>query len=115
MYLANVKKTDDPAVQYEFALFLLKTMQGIPDDSSDTEMTPARLQAKAKSILQRLSDRSYPFAQYYLVSSPFSCLRYSQPGSWPSAALLVRRPGSLLAHTNYGPRLDPVGIPAPSR
>lgn len=66
MYLANVKKTDDPAVQYEFALFLLNTMQDIPDDSSDTEMTPARLQTKAKSILQRLSDRSYPFAQYYL-------------------------------------------------
>ena len=63
MYLANVGKTGDPAVQYEFALFLLNTMQNMPDEP---EMAPARLQENAKAILQRLSDRSYPFAQYYL-------------------------------------------------
>lgn len=78
MYLANVKKTDDPAVQYEFAVFLVNSMHGMPpeelDDGStsghpgkNSEITRARLLREAKSILQRLADRSYPFAQYYLA------------------------------------------------
>lgn len=61
MYLANVKKTDDPAVQFEFALFLLNAMQDL-----STEDPPSLLK-QAKAILQRLADRSYPFAQYYLA------------------------------------------------
>lgn len=77
MYLANVKKTDDPAVQYEFAVFLVNSMHEMPpeelhdgstsgDTETDSEITRARLLKEAKSILQRLADRSYPFAQYYL-------------------------------------------------
>lgn len=67
MYLTNVKKTGDAAVQYEFALFLLDAMREM-QDRPDTvaEITPTRLQTEAKAILQRLADRSYPFAQYYL-------------------------------------------------
>ncbi|KAF9894616.1 hypothetical protein FE257_006504 [Aspergillus nanangensis] len=78
MYLANVKKTDDPAVQYEFAIFMVNAMLEMPPEAlgegvaqvysrKGSEITRASLLREAKSILQRLSDRSYPFAQYYLA------------------------------------------------
>lgn len=69
MYLANVKKTDEPAVQYEFAVFMINSMREMPNvDLEDSgSITRQRLSREAKSILQRLSDRSYPFAQYYLA------------------------------------------------
>lgn len=77
MYLANVKKTDDPAVQYEFAVFMVNATMDMPrvehedkrnsaSGAKDPEITRSRLLGEAKSILQRLADRSYPFAQYYL-------------------------------------------------
>ncbi|KAL1976561.1 hypothetical protein VTN31DRAFT_2843 [Thermomyces dupontii] len=79
MYLANVKKTNDPAVQYEFAVFMVNAIQemdGTMNDSSasldkdkDKEpgITRSRLLSEAKAILQRLADKSYPYAQYYLA------------------------------------------------
>ncbi|PWY89241.1 chitin synthase activator [Aspergillus heteromorphus CBS 117.55] len=77
MYLANVKKTDDSAIQYEFAIFMINAMLEMPPDGSDatssvygpkaTEITRASLLRESKLILQRLADRSYPFAQYYLA------------------------------------------------
>lgn len=81
MYLANVKKTNDPAVQYEFAVFMISAIQEMyskDDDDAATVMldkeknvtpdiTRSRLLLEAKAILQRLADRSYPFAQYYLA------------------------------------------------
>ncbi|OGM50704.1 chitin synthase activator (Chs3) [Aspergillus bombycis] len=78
MYLANVKKTDNPAIQYEFAVFMVNAMLDMPDDAleagaaavygrKEPEITRSSLLKEAKSILQRLSDRSYPFAQYYLA------------------------------------------------
>ncbi|CAI7593916.1 unnamed protein product [Penicillium manginii] len=69
MYLANVKKTDEPAVLYEFAVFMLNSMREMPavDLEDSTSITRARLMRESKSILQRLADRSYPFAQYYLA------------------------------------------------
>ncbi|PLB50760.1 HCP-like protein [Aspergillus steynii IBT 23096] len=76
MYLANVKKTDDSAIQYEFAIFMVNAMLEMPEDldgvaqvygRKGSEITRASLLKEAKSILQRLSDRSYPFAQYYLA------------------------------------------------
>ncbi|EEA23412.1 Chitin synthase 4 [Talaromyces marneffei ATCC 18224] len=78
MYLANVKKTNDPAVQYEFAVFMISAIQelyadedGVTPVSADKQkdapdVTKSRLLLEAKAILQRLADRSYPFAQYYL-------------------------------------------------
>ncbi|KAJ5622509.1 hypothetical protein N7528_005741 [Penicillium herquei] len=68
MYLANVKKTDEPAVQYEFAVFMVNSMHEMPqvDLEDSNSITRARLLLEAKSILQRLAERSYPFAQYYL-------------------------------------------------
>lgn len=91
MYRANVKKTNDPAIQYEFAVFMVNAAQetaanGLDDDiqrqptpQSGRDLdgpgadnpTPAAVQAdllrEARQILQKLADRSYPFAQYYLA------------------------------------------------
>lgn len=69
MYRANVKKTNDAAVQYEFAIFMINAAQG-GEAGSDAEAT--QLMSEAKQILQRLSDRAYPFAQYYLGDGFFS-------------------------------------------
>ena len=74
MYRANVKKTSDPTIQYEFAVFMINAadeilasaqMDGAADDPSSIG-SQADLLKEVKQILQRLSDRSYPFAQYYL-------------------------------------------------
>ncbi|KAJ5801639.1 uncharacterized protein N7518_003707 [Penicillium psychrosexuale] len=68
MYLANVKKTDEPTVLYEFAVFMVNSMREMPpvDVEDSSPITRARLLRESKSILQRLADRSFPFAQYYL-------------------------------------------------
>ena len=84
MYRANVKKTSDPTIQYEFAIFMITTAQeqavarGIDINSKpvhspkilandeNPETSPQEMLREARSILQKLSDRSYPFAQYYL-------------------------------------------------
>ncbi|KAI5273167.1 HCP-like protein [Aureobasidium subglaciale] len=68
MYRANVKKTNDPSIQYEFAIFMINAAR----DSRDTEA--AELIKEARGILQRLADRAYPFAQYYLADGYFSGL-----------------------------------------
>ena len=63
MYRANVKKTNDAAVQYEFAIFMLNAAKEVtPAD----DINPAQLVLEAKQILSKLADRAYPFAQYYL-------------------------------------------------
>ena len=61
MYRANVKKTNEPAIQYEFAVFMLQAaMEGPEQDRQE-------MLRESKQILQKLSDRGYPFAQYYLA------------------------------------------------
>lgn len=81
MYLANVKKTDDPAIQYEFAVFMVGAMMEMPDEEleggkpslttekgkNSFDITRSNLLKEAKSIFQALANRSYPFAQYYLA------------------------------------------------
>lgn len=89
MYRANVKKTNDPTIQYEFAIFMINTAQemGGDEDAAQRQPSPkpnrdlngspaenataagsrADLLREARHILQKLSDRSYPFAQYYLA------------------------------------------------
>lgn len=91
MYRLNVKKTNDPSIQYAFAVFLISAAQeaGLNDATSPpgklTRPTTARdldsahiekletpsssqdLLREARQILSRLADRSYPFAQYYLA------------------------------------------------
>lgn len=70
MYRANVKKTQDSAVQYEFALFMVQVVREVSssDPSVDNQgLAAPELLREARQILQRLADRSYPFAQYYLA------------------------------------------------
>lgn len=88
MYRANVKKTNDPTIQYEFAVFMVNTAQEAASSGQDQEAqqqpnpkssresethtassasSQAELIREARHILQRLSERSYPFAQYYLA------------------------------------------------
>ncbi|KAI2640438.1 HCP-like protein [Hypomontagnella submonticulosa] len=83
MYRQNVKKTNDFSIQYSFAVFLISTAQeqgldleepsrrkgspkGSPQKASQ-ESSPAELVREAKSILTRLANGGYPFAQYYLA------------------------------------------------
>lgn len=79
-YRHNVKKMNDPAMQYEFAIFMVNAAQETaiwsPEERSDspkigTDGDRSRnpreeLLREARQILQKLADRSYPFAQYYL-------------------------------------------------
>jgi TPR repeat protein len=70
MYRMNVKKTQDSAVQYEFALFMVQVAREIMaagPTTSDHGLAPADMLREARQILQKLADRSYPFAQYYLA------------------------------------------------
>jgi len=91
MYRANVRKTNDPAIQYEFAIFMINAAQEAASNGQDLDDTrraspsPGRdldstvaehgsesgpnvqVLREARQILQRLSDKSYPFAQYYLA------------------------------------------------
>lgn len=82
MYRMNVKKTNDPAIQYEFAIFMISAAQeealqtahedemsvsGSSQKSAVASPIKNDLLKEAKHILQRLCDRSYPFAQYYLA------------------------------------------------
>jgi TPR repeat protein len=75
MYRANVKKTQDNAVQYEFAVFMTNTALQIQAQDPGMEtagLDPVELLREARVILQRLADRSYPFAQYYLADGYFN-------------------------------------------
>lgn len=83
MYRQNVKKTNDFSIQYSFAVFLISTAQeqglnleepsrkkSTPKGSplnDNTESPPTELIREAKSILTRLANGGYPFAQYYLA------------------------------------------------
>ncbi|EXJ77924.1 hypothetical protein A1O3_09083 [Capronia epimyces CBS 606.96] len=95
MYRANVKKTNDPAVQYEFAVFMISAAQeeGLEGDgdaasaASGKSHTSVRddLLKEAKHILQKLADRSYPFAQYYLADGYASGLFSKGKEDWDRA------------------------------
>ena len=81
MYRANVKKSKEPGVQYEFAVLMVGAAQELPAElakgssmPSHRKSTPNDLLKEARQILQKLSDRSYPFAQYYLADGYFSGL-----------------------------------------
>jgi TPR repeat protein len=88
MYRQNVKKLNDAETQYAFAIFLIQAAQegglgqgSTPGKSSPkaggrdlespyiekVQSSPQELLSEAKHILQKLSDRGYPFAQYYLA------------------------------------------------
>lgn len=96
MYRGNVKKTTDFSIQYSFAVFLISTAQEQGLDFTDPKAkkgvqqeplkdldspvmetkvsTPYELVREARTILQRLANGGYPFAQYYLADGYFSGL-----------------------------------------
>ena len=93
MYRANVKKTTDPAIQYEFAIFMVGAaqeegleMDNVSDNKSE-KMPSTRddLLKEAKQILSRLCDKSYPFAQYYLADGYASGLFNKGREDWDRA------------------------------
>jgi TPR repeat protein len=90
MYRQNVKKLNDAETQYAFAIFLIQAAQeaGLNQEADNSprklspkpgardldspyvekaQSSPQELLTEAKHILQKLADRSYPFAQYYLA------------------------------------------------
>lgn len=78
MYRLNLKKTNDPTLQYSFAIFLIgiaRDQQALENEGKSSNTTdpsvetvkPQDLIKEARHILQKLSDRSYPFAQYILA------------------------------------------------
>ncbi|QDS67792.1 hypothetical protein FKW77_006687 [Venturia effusa] len=67
MYRANVKKTSDTAVQYEFAVFMVQTAMDLPVDGGKGPSSREEMLKEARQILHKLAERSYPFAQYYLA------------------------------------------------
>ena len=90
MYRQNIKKLNDAETHYAFAILLIQAAQdaGLGQDGDTSprkvspkpgardlespyiekqQASPQELLSEAKHILQRLSDRSYPFAQYYLA------------------------------------------------
>ncbi|KAM7222244.1 hypothetical protein V8F06_002271 [Rhypophila decipiens] len=81
MYRKNLKKTNDSAIQYSFALSLISTAQEQGPDPEDHGKatkrpssrdgprcsSPSDLIREARAILQKLSNNGYPFAQYYLA------------------------------------------------
>jgi TPR repeat protein len=87
MYRENIKKVNDAETQYAFAIFLIEcahqlglSMDGpsprrSPKPSGDLDnpyvegpqSSPQELLREAKNILHKLSDKGYPFAQYYLA------------------------------------------------
>ncbi|OAA64456.1 Tetratricopeptide-like helical [Niveomyces insectorum RCEF 264] len=116
MYRQNVKKTNDMSIQYSFAVFLISTAQeqGLSYDESskrknspkpvrDLESpyvetataTPLELVREARSILQRLSNAGYPFAQYYLAdgyaSGLFSKGKEDYNAAFPLFVLAAKR------------------------
>ena len=88
MYRQNVKKLNGAETQYAFAIYLIQAARegGTGADSASgnpspkpggnradspyiekVQTSPQELISEAKHILQKLSDRAYPFAQYYLA------------------------------------------------
>ena len=70
MYRQNARKAvDNPATQYEFAIFMMDAARDAAMDASTTTK-PGQIKDLLKeglSILRRLADRGYPQAQYYLA------------------------------------------------
>lgn len=65
MYLANVNKTHDLAAQYEFAVFMFGASQSADADPK-APVSKKRLVTESRAIMQRLADKRYAHAQYFL-------------------------------------------------
>jgi TPR repeat protein len=75
-YRANAKKTQDPELQFEFAVFMIDASKSFPipalTHSNVIEVEKAvekreDLIREATSLLKRLADRGHPASQYFLA------------------------------------------------
>jgi TPR repeat protein len=76
LYRANAKKTQDPQIQFEFAVFMIEATKSLPipalTKSNVIEVEKAiekrdDLIREATSLLKRLADRGHPESQYFLA------------------------------------------------
>jgi TPR repeat protein len=80
LYRENAKKTNDPELIFEFAVFMIDAAKSmVPPPNADDPSDPANrpnaatlekrdeLIREATSLLKRLADRGYPDAQYFLA------------------------------------------------
>ncbi|CAK5280657.1 unnamed protein product [Mycena citricolor] len=76
LYRANAKKTQDPELQFEFAVFMIDASKSLPIPVSEPgnlleveRATEKReeLIREATSLLKRLADRGHPASQYFLA------------------------------------------------
>lgn len=76
LYRANAKKTQDPEVQFEFAVFMIEAAKSSPipalTKANVIEVEKAiekrdDLIREATSLLKRLADRGHPPSQYFLA------------------------------------------------
>jgi TPR repeat protein len=69
LYRQNAKKAvDNPAIQYEFAIFMMDAARESTLDLNGVSPSQRdELLKEGLSILRRLADRGYPQAQYYLA------------------------------------------------
>ena len=69
LYRQNAKKAvDNPAIQYEFAIFMMDAARESTLDLNGVSPSQRHeLLKEGLSILRRLADRGYPQAQYYLA------------------------------------------------
>jgi TPR repeat protein len=76
LYRANAKKTQDPDLQFEFAVFMIDASKSLPiptpTHANVIEVEKAiekreDLIREATSLLKRLADRGHPASQYFLA------------------------------------------------
>lgn len=76
LYRANAKKTQDPELQFEFAVFMIDASKSLPIPPSEpgnliqVEKALEKredLVKEATALLKRLADRGHPASQYFLA------------------------------------------------
>ncbi|KAH7927248.1 HCP-like protein [Leucogyrophana mollusca] len=76
LYRANAKKTQDPDLQFEFAVFMIDASKSFPipaptpGNVMDIEKAIEKREGlvhEATSLLKRLADRGHPASQYFLA------------------------------------------------
>ena len=76
LYRANAKKTQDPDLQFEFAVFMIDASKSLPipkqtlGNVMEVEKAIEKredLVREATSLLKRLADRGHPSSQYFLA------------------------------------------------
>lgn len=125
MYRENIKKVNDPETQYAFALLLVDcshqfaSLSGAPQPSpgrksprtdkgspnaNATPLSAQELLREARQLLQKLSDKGYPFAQYYLADGYASGLFGKNKGGDYTVAFPLFISASKHGHAESGYR-----------